>query len=298
MEDSRLNINKPLLSVRRFSSILDSRKNENRKNESHLPIKPSKEPSNTLSISDPIMNTGNVPFGWENSPGRPKNKQVQAKENSPRFPNLPPGRFYKHVKKDLDTNVAKSVGSSKKGSSEDSDEAYVDALDTLSRGETSFYNCSASGVSGNGSNVKPSGNLEADPKMRDYMMGRFLPAAKAMASDVHVSQPTYKKNVVKERPLEVKKPVNVDNNKLQLRYGPNFVDHEKEEDDETDSDNDSNQHGNKSSKFCGLIPRFCSVNPVHGMCMRARLPISPANRNQASSSSVSSFSETDNEVSI
>ncbi|KAI3818423.1 hypothetical protein L1987_12230 [Smallanthus sonchifolius] len=308
MENNRLNINQPLLSVRRRVSS----QNDDRRKESYLPIRPSIEYCTTVLKSDLLMS---VPFGWEQSPGRPKNEQIQTMESPPSLPKLPPGRFLEPMKKDSVINVSKitkseSIESTKKESSgsrddededEDNDEAYMDALDTLSRGETSFYNCSASGVSGLGSDVKPSGFLPADPKMRDFMMGRFLPAAKAMASDL---PHTFKKNIIKQKPQEVKKFVNIDdNNEMKLRYGPNFlqdVTPDKEvgndddgDDDDDDSDYDYNEHGNKSSKFCGLIPRFCPVNPVHGMCVRARLPVSPAKKTQASSSSSSSFIETD-----
>ncbi|KAK9074394.1 hypothetical protein SSX86_006992 [Deinandra increscens subsp. villosa] len=315
MENNWLNINRPLLSVRRRPSP----QNDVKKQGNYLPNRPSIESCTTESTFDELMKAGSVPFGWEHSPGRAKNEQVQTMERPPGLPKLPPGRVLKPMKYDSLTNASKittyeSMESTKKASSdsrddhvddddnEDNDEAYMDALDTLSRGESSFYNCSASGVSGFGSDVKPSGFLQADPKMRDFMMGRFLPAAKAMASDL--PQHTFKKNFVKEKPQEVKKLVTFDNdNKMKLRYGPNFLQDvsdakeevEDDEDDDGDSDYDYNEIGNKPSKLCGLIPRFCSVNPVHGMCVRARLPIPPAKRTQASSSSSSSFRETDSE---
>lgn len=317
MENNRLNINRPLLSVRRVPSTAASPKNENTRKESCPLVGPAVGSSKTKLKIDPMMNTGSVPFGWEHSPGRPKderNKQFQTKENSPSLPKLPPGRFFKSSKKDLDNNPTtitrfESVASTSKQSSEsmndhdddDDSEAFMDALDTLSRGETSFYNCSASGVSGFGSDMKPSGIIPTDPKMREFMMGRFLPAAKAMASDA--SQHTSKKNIIKEKPREVRKLANMDDKKGQLRYGPNFLqdvtndNEEEDDDDDDDSDSDYHQHGNHSSKLCGLIPRFCSVNPVHGMCMRTKLPTSPASRTPASSSTISSISGSDNEVS-
>ncbi|KAF5757226.1 hypothetical protein HanXRQr2_Chr17g0824061 [Helianthus annuus] len=316
MENNRLNINRPLLSVRRRAV------NDDRKKESCIPVRHSVDSCTTESTADLLMNTGSVPFGWEQSPGRPKNKQVQTIESAPSLPKLPPGRFLNPMKNDpvnngLKITKSESIESTKKESfdsrdhdlhavdgdddddDEDNDEAYVDALDTLSRGETSFYNCSASGVSGVGSDVKPFG--VTDPKVRDFMMGRFLPAAKAMASEL--PQHTFKKNIIKEKPQEIKKFVNIDdNNKMKLRYGPNFLQdvvHDKEEeahtDDDDDSDYDYSEHGNKASKLCGLIPRFCSVNPVHGMCVRARLPVSPAKKTQTSSSSSNSFRDTESE---
>ncbi|XP_071735820.1 uncharacterized protein [Rutidosis leptorrhynchoides] len=322
VENNRLNINRPLLSVRRVSSTTASPKNENRRNESCAPVGSTLESPKTELNFDPMMNTGSVPFGWEHSPGKPKdernrnrnrNQQIQTKENSPNLPKLPPGNFFTSSKKDLDTNATMitrfdSGASTSKQSSDsindhddDDSEAFMDALDTLSRGETSFYNCSASGVSGFASDIKPAGIIPTDPKMREFMMDRFLPAAKAMAADV--SPHNSKKNIVKSKPREVIKLTNVDDKKGLLRYGPNFLEdvtHDNEDDDDDDdddSDSDYHQHRNQSSKLCGLIPRFCSVNPVHGMCLRTKLPTSPANRTRtpASSSTISSISGSDNE---
>lgn len=314
MEDKQLNINQPLLSVRRFSSITASKKNESRRTRSYLSTMQSVESCKTeLKSDDPMTNIGSVPFGWECSPGRPKDetdKRIQMKENPPSLPKLPPGWILKPKKKDSD-NITEdlitefeSAKLAKKESSDsgndddddddDTDEAFMDALDTLSRGESSFYNCSASGVSGLESDVKPSGILSADPKIRDFMMGRFLPAAKAMASEV-VPQNASRKHVVKEKPREVKKITNLDSKTVQLRYGPNFLQDivNENEEGEEDSDHDYDEHGNISSKLCGFLPRFClkgsvgHVNPVSGT--------RTANRTHASSSSISSFSETENE---
>lgn len=315
MENNKLNISRPLLSVRRALSMTTSPSNSNRENENRLPVRPTIEISKPELNSGPLVNSGSVPFGWEQSPGRPKNetdKISQTKKYSPTVPKLPPGRCLKPVKKDLAPNainIAKNGSSSSRDDNDhhhesDSDEAYMDALDTLSRGETSFYNCSVSGVSGFGSNVISPGSRPDDSKMRDFMMRRFLPAAKAMTTDV--PQHTLKKNVVKEKPREVKILVNTDDKKGQLRYGPNFLEddtHDKKESEEEsadDSDSDIKILGNKSSKFCGLIPRgFCSANPVRGMCMKTRFPISPAGNKThpsgPSSSSVSSISGSENE---
>lgn len=249
-----------------------------------------------------MKNTGSVPFVWEQSPGRPKdetNKQIQTKENPPCLPKLPPGWVLKPKKKDsaiaedLITEFGDDVDDDDVDDDNDTEEAFMDALDTLSRGESSFYNCSVSGVSGLESDVKPSGLFSADPKIRDFMMGRFLPAAKAMASEV--PQNAFRKHIIKEKPLEVKKIVNIDSKKPQLRYGPNFLQDfvQDNEEDEENSDYDYDEHGNIKSKLCGFLPRFClkgsvgHVNPVSGT--------RTSNRTQASSSSISSFSETENE---
>ncbi|KAJ4729655.1 DUF688 family protein [Melia azedarach] len=82
------------------------------------------------------------------------------------------------------TKCESSIEETESSSTEDGDEAYMDALDTLSRTESFFFNCSVSGVSGlDDVEVKPSGTFSTDPQTRDFMMGRFLPAAKAMTSE-------------------------------------------------------------------------------------------------------------------
>lgn len=62
----------------------------------------------------------------------------------------------------------------------DDDDTYLDAAEMLSRSE-SFFNCS--NFSGHGILVEPSGTLSRDKQTQDLMMGRFLPAAKALTSD-------------------------------------------------------------------------------------------------------------------
>ncbi|XP_076912709.1 uncharacterized protein LOC143571081 [Bidens hawaiensis] len=275
MENNGLNINRPLLSVRRFSSISSSRKIENRKNESQIPVRSPIESCKSGSTSKTKVKSGSVPFGWEHSPGRPKsenNKQIQIVGS----PKVPAARLFKRRNKISKPECSKSTKKQSSGSpndaeedNNDSGEAYIDALDTPSSGGTSFNNCSSSGLGGTGSDVKPSGLIRADLKVKDFMLSRFLPAARAMASDA--PQLTPKKIAVKE-----KKSVNMDNN------------HNGEEDD-YDSDYEYREHGPKSSKFCGLIPRFRSAN---GACIKAKLPIFSACRTQASCSSSCSFRET------
>ncbi|KAD4982843.1 hypothetical protein R6Q59_002478 [Mikania micrantha] len=285
MDNNGLNINLPLLSVRRSSSISSSKKNENQKTGSYLTVRPSIESCKAGSTSNPMMNPGSVPFGWEHSPGRPKNernKQIQSMENSPSLPKLPPGRFFKS-RKMIKPECSKSTKKDTSGSrvydvKYDDEDTHMDAVATVSLSE-SLHNCSASGI---GSDVKPSGIHQAESKTRDFMLGRFLPAARAMASDA--PQHTFKKLSIEDKPQEVKKLVNMDNN------------HDKEEEeDDYDSDYEYHEHGKQSSKFCGLIPRFCSANAVHGTSLSVKLPISPANKTQASSSSGSSFRETNSE---
>ncbi|XP_057796204.1 uncharacterized protein LOC131012296 isoform X2 [Salvia miltiorrhiza] len=186
--------------------------------------------------------------------------------------------------------------------SEDSNEAYVDARDTLSRTEYSFLNCSMSGLSGvEDLDVKSSERFSTDPQAREFMMDRFLPAAKAMASETP--------HAPKKQPMQVQQqqqPKKTTNQctKPSLRYGPSFAKkyshyHENEEEEE-ESDDEYDQQANMRS-VCGLLPRFCLksslglLSPVPGMSVRTRVPASPANRGQPRSSSSGSYTEMENE---
>ncbi|KAI3744827.1 hypothetical protein L1987_57920 [Smallanthus sonchifolius] len=101
MGDKRLNLNRPLLSVRRFSpAAANSQKDSRRKNESSIPaLLPSPSYKSELH-SGPLRNPGTVPFVWEQIPGRPKHET--KKHKPPIVPNLPPGRILKPKKQDSD----------------------------------------------------------------------------------------------------------------------------------------------------------------------------------------------------
>ncbi|KAK4386006.1 hypothetical protein Sango_2471200 [Sesamum angolense] len=184
----------------------------------------------------------------------------------------------------------------------DSDGAYVDALDILSRTESFFLNCSTSGLSGlDDLDAKPTGRFAMDLQTRDFMMNRFLPAAKAMASETPQYAPK-RQHVVQEQPQKVK---NIGAQfKPSLRYGPSFAKryshYHDDGDEEEESDDEYDQHESLPA-VCGLLPRFCLksslclLNPVPAMSVRTRVPTSSANKVQPRSSSAGSYSETENE---
>ncbi|KAL4586348.1 hypothetical protein LXL04_010984 [Taraxacum kok-saghyz] len=343
MEDKRLNINQPLLSVRRHSPKASSQKNESRKFGSYLPTMPPIEPLKTEFKLSPLKNTGNIPFVWEHSPGRPKdhetNNQIPSMESPLGIPKLPPGRISKPKKKDPDHITttttedhnhihsslqsvfqteskfqrSKSVKKERtpdtisSDEQDDSNETFMDALDTLSRGDqSSFYNCSTSGVNVNFTTTHDQSDMNrSDPKLRDFMMGRFLPAAKAMASEPPPQHSSRKHFFTNNNNLkDVKKLANMENKKLQLRYGPTFLQdkeqqqQDEEEEDDDDSDHHYYEHENTSFKFCGLIPRFCSkgslnlVGPVPGLSIGTRT----RTRTHLSSNSLGSFIEIENSL--
>ncbi|CAA2971648.1 uncharacterized protein LOC111395512 isoform X1 [Olea europaea var. sylvestris] len=342
MEDKQLNFNQPLLSVRRFSPTVASEKEEKHKTENTLHRIPRLPHYRSELKSGPVSNPVAVPFVWEQKPGRPKEDikpQTQYSDRPPVAPKLPPGRSPKanqqnsdkdsatasvtksqlqnvthdvqSVPSVLDKNKNIDILQETKEDEESSDssvgeEPYVDALDTLSRTESFFLNCSLSGLSGfDDLEMKPSGRFSTDPQMQEFMMGRFLPAAKAMASEMPEYVPK-KKPVVREKPRQIKKKAIGD--KPLLRYGPSFANqyshkyHNNDGDDNEESDDDYHQ-GDNLPAVCGLLPRFCYksslclLNPVPAMSVRTRVPRSPASRMQARSSSACSFSRTENEQS-
>ncbi|PON43108.1 hypothetical protein PanWU01x14_276600 [Parasponia andersonii] len=345
MEDMQLDFNQPLLSVRRFSSTGVASEAENkRKVEKSLPQLPPLPVYKSELKSGPIRNPGTVPFVWERTPGRPKDErtsQLQAPERPPSTPKLPPGRV-SNIKVQASEKVSKSTsatqsqtasilsgsrdvsdldkrnGTNDKGArqgreensssaSEDGDEAYVDALDTLSRSESFFMNCSVSGVSGyDGPDVKASGTFSTDPQTRDFMMDRFLPAAKAMASETPQYAPR-KQQVVWEQPRQVNKVVNGDMWPPLNQRRPNVLSHYAQEIGEEGSEDESDNCESSdilSAKVCGLFPRFCIknsfclLNPVLGMKMQAQLPVSSVCRVRAKSSNANSCSETNRQQAV
>lgn len=171
---------------------------------------------------------------------------------------------------------------------DDEDEAFSDALDTLSRTESFFMNCSVSGLSGIPESAMPSGSFSTDPQVRDFMMGRFLPAAQAMATGS--PQYTFRKASLpaREPPMRpAERVVSRDHRRpLPLPYQkrPNFVpryaqQHEEGDGyDDEEEEEDCDETDRLPSKACGLLPRFCLLNPVPGMKDRCRLPAPPGRR--------------------
>lgn len=288
MEEKQLNFNQPLLSVRRGSSTTAPSDNNRKDNNSHSTF-PALPFYKSELKSGPVRNPGVVPFKWEHMPGRPKDENKPRKVTLkwlPPTPKLPPGRTANQMRKQTDevprdspptsvsknraeTNVPHSLeadkdlseveGSDKEkekmynSSSEDENVTYVDARDTLSRAE-SFINCSVSGVSG--LDGPESCGALPDPQTRDFMMGRFLPAAKAVASEVppfasrrHHAKPTTKVIALKQSPQHYLTPDIL----------PHSINEEVSEESESDGAEDL------SVKFCGLLPKFCLLNPIPGM---------------------------------
>ncbi|KAK7264390.1 hypothetical protein RJT34_31999 [Clitoria ternatea] len=324
MEEKQLDFNQPLLSVRRFSTTVASENDNKRKPETSSAKLPPLPSYKSELKSGPVTNPGTVPFVWERTPGRPKNVsklQTQAVEQPSVAPKLPPGRVLRVEQQDSDqVHEGMPVTQSKTGSSvsnsqsiasldnkvtkherprevteekessgsDDGDEAYLDALDTLSRTESFFMRCSTSGLSSwDDQEVQVSGNLSTDQQARDFMMGRFLPAAKAMASETPQIQHNYRKPpVTQEQPKLIRKvvsgakprPLNQKWQKVLPHYAQDIA---REESEDESDDNDVSE--NYATKVCGLFPRFCLLNPIPGLRMEDRILNSAAHEGQGKS---------------
>ncbi|KAK9922765.1 hypothetical protein M0R45_031212 [Rubus argutus] len=303
MEEKQLNFNRPLLSVRRFSATtVSSEADDKRKMAKSLTKLPPLPAYKSELKSGPVRNPGAVPFVWEQIPGRPKDESRsnnQALEGPLVAPKLPPGRVSKVKKQGFDkdskvTTAAQSQtgnvlsdsqnvstlerkiatknensneGMEDRTGSEDVDETYLDALDALSRTESAYMNCSVSGLSGlDGRDIIPSGTFSTDPQTRDFMMGRFLPAAKAMASETPQYAPR-KQPVAREQPISreeqrrMRKVVTGDKGHQLNQYRPNVRD------------------------IAG------DVSENEGMRMPAQVPVSSVRRVHAKSSYAGSYTE-------
>ncbi|KAK3027922.1 hypothetical protein RJ639_040605, partial [Escallonia herrerae] len=313
MEDKQLDFNAPLLSVRRLSSTSVSSDGTTKKiiEKSQL----SKRHSLPSYTSDwelgDVTKPAAVPFLWEQIPGRAKDGSEtlpQRSKGPSSSPRLPPGRvldIVKHVpdrgfedrqvsrqqfgksylNKDatLGEILIKGVSMNKDTGLDSEDDAFSDALTTLSPAESLSWSCSVSGLSGNdGPNVKRTGTFSTDPQTRDFMMSRFLPAAKAMviATPQHVSR---KQPAVREQQKQVRKVVSGELRPLLEQYGSNTIPHHSRHKENVESEDDENDNPDKKSfKSCGLFPRLCVknslrlLNPVPGVKSRAQSPVPSA----------------------
>ncbi|KAL9241253.1 hypothetical protein vseg_015384 [Gypsophila vaccaria] len=285
MEERQLNFYQPLLSVRRGSSLASQSKVNPTKTRDSKPTLPPLPFYKSDLKSGPVRNPGVVPFQWEQMPGRPKDEKIVPKENIwPRdvAPKLPPGRIINHKQKPMDAtpkespiscsrsqtenkglseykNTANDPEDKDISSSEDEKVTFVDARDSLSRTE-SFFNCSVSGVSGLDNQSMECSGIFADPLARDFMMGRFLPAAKAVASETPHFVPR-KHSAAKEQPKPFTRVIKW---KQQSPDPPQYnLPHHIDENEEDEDDYVVTE--DMSAKFCGLLPKFCMLNPIPGI---------------------------------
>ncbi|KAG5235071.1 Polyadenylate-binding protein [Salix suchowensis] len=335
MEQRRLNLNAPLLSVRRFSNTAttsdgaQTKKLENsRFNRRHtLPLY--KPDASLDQVTEPVA----VPFHWEQIPGKAKDDSLETlklPEEASVTPGIsrrtlmdavkhhkdasvtqtnPRGRVLDLVKNHNETKpryrsvsmskikayssddrVNKSsfsgeVANEKAGlDSNDDDDVYSDALETLSPKDSISMNCSATGLSGfDVPPVKPPGTFSTDRQTRDFMMSRFLPAAKAMAMEPahHASR---KQPMAVESSRQITKVVHENRtpppNKSQRFIIPHYDQDIEEKESEDECDGYENSGHLLSTKACGWFPRLCFknsvglLNPIPGLKLRTQVSMS------------------------
>ncbi|XWS12510.1 hypothetical protein CRYUN_Cryun37aG0095400 [Craigia yunnanensis] len=313
MEDRKLNFNAKILSVRRFSATSAfSDRDKQKIIENFPPTTRHTHPFCNSDVSlDQVTEPVAVPFVWEQIPGKAKGgieHEFQPNKGASGTPRLPPGKVLDVIKypvgKDFENqNVLRpqtetysmndhvtKLDCSNKGmnekcisESENEDDVYSDALDTLSPTDSFSMNCSISSLSGLGGPVaKPSGTFSTDPQTRDFMMSRFLPAAKAMT----LATPQYasrKQSKAPEQPREVKKVIYRDRKPSVNQYESIIIPHYNQDVDEEETEDEYEEYEdsrNLSRKACGLLPRLCFknslclLNPVPGLKVRAHSSMS------------------------
>lgn len=234
-EERRLNFNAPLLSTRRMHSTAVSVR-RNKSNNFTLEI----------GLDDEVTEAASVPFTWEQSPGRLKGHDSKPQKvvcDQVVTPCLPPGKV---MEKTLDGNLRSKV-------EEGSEDVFSDARDTLSY--------SITGVSGYG--VVETKNPFEDLQSRDFMLNRFLPAAKAMT----VEQPHYGSNrkpstFMPEPTIQIRDLVPEEKRQTPNRYGDHHQDIDAEE--SVDDDDDISRRG------CGMLPQFCFKESVTMVCFKSK----------------------------
>ncbi|GKU92358.1 hypothetical protein SLEP1_g6096 [Rubroshorea leprosula] len=313
MAERKLNFNAPLISVRRFSATTSFSKGEKgNKTASSVLDRRYSLPNCKSDVSlDQVTEPVTVPFMWEHIPGKAKDGVEPASKHSEGVsvtPRIPPGRALDVIKYPLEKefenqnlvsypiescssndNVAKLEASKEATDkkwgfeTDNDDDVYSDALDTLSATDSLSLNCSISGLSESGDPVvEPSGTFSTDPQTRDFMMSRFLPAAKAMAlKPSHYASKKQPPPV--EQPREAMQVVSVDRKTPVNLYESITIPHYDQglEEEETESeDYDYNSSGSVSRKGCGLFPRLCFknslclLNPVPGFKVRTHSSMS------------------------
>lgn len=312
MAKKQLDFNAPLLSVRKISSSLTSNERANKKMVDKVP--PNRQQSLPVKKSDwelsEVTKPVAVPFVWEKAPGRPKDgNEVRTSLRVERSssPRLPPGRLPETVRfysgeRPRTHNIYRSPAEGlpwmdhaalldslvesiyTRGDKESEDDAYSDASETMSPTESLSLNCSVSGLSGHQtSDLQPSGAFSIDSQTRDFMMSRFLPAAKAVV--LETPQYVHKKPVSAEQPMPVKKLVPVERKPLVKPLESNPVSyyscHPADVGSETEDDVSENPH-KKPSKGWKFFPRICVknslclLNPLPGLKVKTRAPSPPA----------------------
>ncbi|KAF8053833.1 hypothetical protein N665_1371s0004 [Sinapis alba] len=266
MAETKLNLEAPLLSTRRMqkTSAVSVRRNKTY-DFTHDDSKTNDHSSSSVPVLvtemglDHFTDSASVPFTWEQAPGRLKGYDPTSQEVF--TPCLPPGKV-------IDGNLISSKGKQVDEEEKESEDVFSDARDTLSPKDSVSVNHSISGVSGYGivAEKKKTLNPSEDPQSRDFMLNRFLPAAKAMTME----QPHYALNrkpssYMSEPTLQIRDLVPVEKRQNSNRYDESIVlpcyDHQDIDDEESKEDDDLDgevsEYAYLPRRGCGMLPQLC-----------------------------------------
>ncbi|CAA7040895.1 unnamed protein product [Microthlaspi erraticum] len=231
MEERKLNLDAPFLSVRRTSTTPDissesdnTKKNTNRKTRRRK-VKDSCQEKEHDQSFDHVVEPSLVPFLWEQTPGKPKT-------------------HHHHMAAKL---------------TEESD--LIKALEMVSSTASFSANCSTNGVTDDEfeKNEDIASNVSEDDVIlenRDLIMSRFLPAAKAMA----MKQKKESTLDQEEKMLKKKKIQSITLQRVSMAINQNLKNN--------DYDYDHNHVGetvdstDSKKAMIGFLPRLCSKNTM------------------------------------
>ncbi|GAA0174259.1 methyltransferase [Lithospermum erythrorhizon] len=257
MEKKKLYFERPLLPARRFTSGAAPETGSKWKSKDSGRSVRRPPPYKSELKSGLVSNPRTVPFDWEQIPGRPKDDETIHKDKKR---NVSDGSWNVQSS-DENVEQSRSFRDGKEGldncSSGNEGGEFVDALETLSRTESLLINCSFSDLIGwEDQGAEASGNPPIDSQTCEIMMGRFLPAAKAMAAETPQYGPR-NPPVIHQRFRQQHKMLNADT-RSQLHYGPDFVveclqrDEDGIENSACDYYEERNFHG-KSAVYCLVL---------------------------------------------
>lgn len=311
MAERKLNFNVPLPSTRRMqnTAAVSVRRNKSNNFTDYISKTSECPPSVPVLVPemmglDQVTEPASVPFTWEQAPGRLKGNDFKPRvcdltqEEGVFTPCLPPGKA-------IDGNMTRlqsSKGKQVEESEDDEDDVFSDALDTLSPKDSFSFNNSISGVSGYGGvETKKPLKLSEDTQSREFMLNRFLPAAKAMTVD----QPHYASNrkpssFMPEPTIKIRELVPVEKQQTPNMYDEFIVpsyqdlnDEESEKDGKADEDDEVSEYAYLSKRGCGMLPQLCfkdslgMLNTVPGFKAKHNSPVTSPSHDQVKSSKVS-----------
>ncbi|XP_023737075.1 uncharacterized protein LOC111885007 [Lactuca sativa] len=248
MDEKQLDLNAPLLSVRRLSTT--SSKLEGLSNNSSRRSRPTRQqslpvPKSQWEPEPEDTKPAAIPFNWEQIPGKAKYPKKSEQKNIQNFP--------------IDD--------------QSSDDVPPDAIETLSMS----FSCN---FSEENSDLESSGSFSSDLQTRDYLMNRFLPAAKSMIVETPQYVAKKQEAPVLEPPKYVKKVYSGELRPLLLEKYPitSVSPYNHEIDKEINVIDDTKKKSSKKG-FSFFLPRICTKrnsclsNPTPGP--KTKTPDSP-----------------------